>query len=115
MPVGDTYVPPPQQIKPNTGVKNFGDAYLLDTTLWEWSRGPEFMLGADEAGLRVGHTALLARAPHHDEHDGQDRDAGGEAARAAAEDGGGVKMAVAIFGGQDGAGVRGSELALLPL
>ncbi|CAM9299880.1 unnamed protein product, partial [Ectocarpus sp. 13 AM-2016] len=42
-------------------VKNFGDAYLLDTNLWEWTRGPEFLLGADEAGLRVGHTAVLAR------------------------------------------------------
>ncbi|CAN0479414.1 unnamed protein product, partial [Ectocarpus sp. 12 AP-2014] len=41
-------------------VKNFGDAYLLDTNLWEWTRGPEFLLGADEAGLRVGHTAVLA-------------------------------------------------------
>lgn len=97
-----------------TGVKNFGDAYLLDTTLWEWSRGPEFLLGADEAGLRVGHTALLARAPHGDANDGSHS---GDAQEAAAEgaDGGGGKMAVAMFGGQDGAGVRSSELALLPL
>ena len=46
----------------NTGVKNFGDAYLLDTRLWEWSRGPETLLGAEAAGLRVGHTAVLTRA-----------------------------------------------------
>lgn len=91
-----------------SGVKNFGDAYLLDTNLWEWTRGPEFLLGADEAGLRVGHTALLARC----NSDG----GGGEGdATAAATEGEGFEMKAAYFGGQDGDGVRRSELALLTL
>lgn len=94
-------------------MKNFGDAYLLDTTLWEWSRGPEFLLGADAGGLRVGHTALLARTPYDNNNNNNDSREAQEVAGGA--DGGRGKMAVAIFGGQDGAGVRRSDLAVLTL
>lgn len=124
-PVSVVCTPPPKKknhTHSHAGVKNFGDAYLLDTTLWEWSRGPEFLLGTGEAGLRVGHTALLARAPHdNNDDDGNDshgRDAEAAAAAGAeaeAEAGSGDKMTMAMFGGQDGAGVRSSELALLLL
>lgn len=89
-----------------SGLKNFGDAYLLDTNLWEWTRGPEFLLGADEAGLRVGHTAVLARC---NSNSGEGCDA------TAATEGEGFEMKAAYFGGQDGDGVRRSELALLTL
>ncbi|CAM9790311.1 unnamed protein product [Ectocarpus sp. 4 AP-2014] len=84
------------------GVKNFGDAYLLDTNLWEWTRGPELLLGADEAGLRVGHTAVLARCNSNSD-------------ATAATEGEGFEIKAAYFGGQDGDGVRRSELALLTL
>ena len=87
-------------------MKNFGDAYLLDTRLWEWSRGPETLLGTKDKGLRVGHTALLARGGQED---------GEQEERGSGHDGvtGGWKAA--FFGGQDGEGVRRSELALLSL
>ncbi|CAN0418613.1 unnamed protein product, partial [Ectocarpus sp. 8 AP-2014] len=71
-------------------VKNFGDAYLLDTNLWEWTRGPEFLLGADEAGLRVGHTAVLARC--------NSNSGGGCDATTAATEGEGFEMKAAYFG-----------------
>lgn len=83
------------------GVKNFGDAFLLDTKLWEWSRGPESLLGEKAAGLRVGHTAVLAGG------------GGGKALRAAESEAAGWQLA--FVGGQDGEGVRGSEVALLSL
>lgn len=85
----------------NDGVKNFGDCYLLDTQLWEWSRGPDSLLGEQATGLRVGHTAVLAR-------DG--RGGVGESAGT-----GSRGWQAAFFGGQDGAGVRGAELAALSL
>lgn len=91
-----------------TGVKNFGDAYLLDTRLWEWSRGPETLLGREEAGLRVGHTALLARVAATAEREKEGLEGGGEGGRTG-------ELKAAFFGGQDGGGVRRSELALLSL
>lgn len=106
------------------GLKNFGDAYLLDTTLWEWSRGPEFLLGSDDAGLRVGHTALLTRGKPTNDSSNDDATANTDSSTTtssissrepAAGDGGSEQMKVAFFGGQDGAGVRRQELALLSL
>lgn len=93
-----------------TGVKNYGDVFLLDTRLWEWSRGPEALLGTKDAGLRVGHTALLARGSRNgcEESKGQ----GGANSGGDEESYGWI---VAFFGGQDGEGVRCSELALVSL
>lgn len=104
------------------GVKNFGDAYLLDTRLWEWSRGPESLLRSpcdgsgsdsgdsaeeeDDVALRVGHTALLSRNGNSVGSDGEGGVDGGDGERG---------WKVAFMGGQDGAGVRRSDLALLPL
>lgn len=104
--------PPSPPRPPQPGVKNFGDAYLLDTELWEWSRGPESLLGADAAGLRVGHTALLARVGGGSSSRGNDSGDGDDEDAAADE---GVQMKAAFFGGQDGADVRHSDLALLAL
>lgn len=76
-------------------MKYYGDAYLLNTRLWEWSRGPEGALGTTaQEGYRVGHTMVLSRE------------------KAGGDDG---ACRVSFFAGQDGFGVRRSELSELVL
>lgn len=83
------------------GVQNYGDCYLLDTKLWEWSRGPDSLLGDGATALRVGHTSVLTRRV------GDEGEQGKEEREA--------RWQSAFFGGQDGEGVRGAELAISSL
>lgn len=89
-----------------SGVKNFGDVFLLDTRLWEWSRGPEALLGTEDACFRVGHTAMLARGSGNESDGNKGQRCG---------DNESFGWIVAFFGGQDGKGVRCSDLALVSL
>ena len=91
------------------------DAYLLDTEAWEWTPLPAAATEAAQQGLlqgkalapspglRVGHTAVLARlgAEAEGEVGGEGNDNAKEEAR------------VLVFGGQDKQGVRRDDLLVI--